>query len=67
MSSLYVCVLFLQSLSFTASIDELDLENLIQGTGLLRELHFALLHLEGGTSVVSHSNILCIKEFALEL
>lgn len=45
-------------------MDELDLGKLIQSTG---ELLFALLHLEGRTSVVSHSNILCIKEFTLEL
>ena len=57
-------MLFLQSISWTASTDELDLGKLIQSTG---ELLFASLHLEGKTSVVSHSNILCIKEFALEL
>lgn len=50
-----------------ASVDELGMEKRIQYTRLLGELHFGLFHLEGGTSVVSHSNILCIKEFALEL
>lgn len=60
-------MLCLQSLFFTASIDELDLDNLIQGAGLLGELHFAFLQLEGGNSVVSHPNILYIKEFAAEL
>lgn len=42
---------FSESLSTAASTDELDPRNVIQGTGLLGELHFASLHLEGRTSL----------------
>lgn len=46
------------------SIDRLDLGRLIQGPGLLGELHLVLLHVEGTTSVISHPDALCTKGFA---